>query len=1345
MANNNSITAFKGLVCQPNSFNAVPGSMETASNVIVKYNNIIDKRRGYNDYHKFDPSNAINNIFAFDANNFAVGSSLLFKFQDTPITAISHCFITSSTIIVNKRNHGLLNATYISEFNLPDSDNITPLFASRQAAFYGSHQISTLFTVLGTRLTGVVTVASPKHGLNNGDVITITNTGTLSVAVGSKTVTVSSADIYTFADAGLDASGNFIYNNIHSFFITVAQVATASASSGATSTTYRQYVVQPGISFTTTTVGKTRFVGTDYAGYFTTDKGLLKIESAANAFYRAGIPEALDIDSQVTKNSLGQAIGPVQGSKQISYRSCFGRISTNNILALGAPSAQNLMYSTLVYTASLSVNAGTHVVTVTSVAHGLGTGDKIYLSTASCTGGTIIDLTEFFITYLGPDTYSFDLDDQGLAAITAIASLYFSYDMSATLRIAIPSELTVDHIIQIFRTNVSVDLDTLPDPRYFKIFEAQLTATDITRGFVYFLDEQPSLLQLGAEELYTNYTREGEVQAAARPPRAKDITLYKGYLFYLNFETLQVLNLSLVNSDTLLNNSTIAVAGRSYKFVNNTFNEFLGNETKTKVVVTSGTNATVTAPNAYTAGDIIYVLACTTVNIPEGLYTIATAGATNFTFATTAPALTGTLTFEGRTDSTGKALVRLVKAGTVYTQAEAIESNSRALVKAINRDTASTVYAVYASLLDDRPGIIRLNNKYIETAAFAITATTGGAAFVPIIPTTGTSISSTNVVAEGEIMFSKYGEPEAVPYLNRLPVGSKNFEGLRLAALRDSIIFMKTDGVFRLNGDAPSNFSVTILDNTTLCKSKESVSILNNSVFCFCNKGIVSITDNAVQILSREIEPLLSSITGYTYIENVTSGVSYESERLYLLSTVLPTTALSASLETSDVVYAYNYLTDAWSTWSTPFSKGFNNLAEDRLYLINNSGQQISQERKSQSRLDYGDVQYAAPIRRSVIGEAISKASSPQLEVTTLVKHNLEAGNLITVSYTDPALGLIYTSATNVNGLRIVTGILSEYTFTFDAAINASGLVVSNLYVNIGISENTASAVVLSGNRTVTINTTQPHNLNPTNNVSIDTIDASISALISNDYYFLGTRTVITTPTPTSFEIIIGDSPTGSVTAPIMMTDNHQDFQYITVLTKSGLQPQIGDMLYSTPLIYRIIEAYMFDAIHFVVKVGNPVKALSDTLSYLYAAYTATLKFTPLTSGDLGTSKKWIEFQASFRNSDACSGCAIFFATDSINASPQINWTARVGTDAGTISFNKWGYSPWGNFAWSQGITTARQYGTAPCIHLRTYIPREACLGTYIQPTIQHNVAGEPFSLQSITVLTAKGSTSSTR
>jgi hypothetical protein len=258
-------------------------------------------------------------------------------------------------------------------------------------------------------------------------------------------------------------------------------------------------------------------------------------------------------------------------------------------------------------------------------------------------------------------------------------------------------------------------------------------------------------------------------------------------------------------------------------------------------------------------------------------------------------------------------------------------------------------------------------------------------------------------------------------------------------------------------------------------------------------------------------------------------------------------------------------------------------------------------------------------------------------------------------------------------------------------------------------------------------------------------VDAALAATVTNPLYLTGTKTIAMTPSTTSYDYISLESPASSASGVITVTDGVQDFTYVTVYIKAGVQPQIGDMLYDGSLIYRIADTAMFSNTRYVLKLTNPYKSVSNTLSYLYSAYTATVKMSPINSGNPGVTKKYTEFQASFRNSDACSGCDVSFSTNIVGASDTTHWNARVGTDGNTISFNSFGHSPWGQFSWSEGITTARIYGTSPNVTMRIYVPRQATLATWIQPTITHIVAGEPWSLQSITLITGQGSSRTTR
>jgi hypothetical protein len=58
-----------------------------------------------------------------------------------------------------------------------------------------------------------------------------------------------------------------------------------------------------------------RFVDASGNLYFTTDQGILKLESFDSAVYRAGVPSGLDI-----RGKFAAANGPIGGGKQVNYR-----------------------------------------------------------------------------------------------------------------------------------------------------------------------------------------------------------------------------------------------------------------------------------------------------------------------------------------------------------------------------------------------------------------------------------------------------------------------------------------------------------------------------------------------------------------------------------------------------------------------------------------------------------------------------------------------------------------------------------------------------------------------------------------------------------------------------------------------------------------------------------------------------------------------------------------------------------------------------------------------------------------------------------------------------------------
>jgi hypothetical protein len=287
------------------------------------------------------------------------------------------------------------------------------------------------------------------------------------------------------------------------------------------------------------------------------------------------------------------------------------------------------------------------------------------------------------------------------------------------------------------------------------------------------------------------------------------------------------------------------------------------------------------------------------------------------------------------------------------------------------------VYALYLSGPDDAPGQIRLLYKTGSTA-FNTTgsfASSSPAAFSPDL--NGVTVASEPDVAAGSLAFSKTQEPEAFPLTNRLFVGNASVGISRIVALQDSLVILKKgDGVWKVTGDGPSNFTVTQIDATLSCLSPDSVVAVNNQVFFLSNQGIVALTEQGAQVVSRQIENIIQPILGNAYMLANTYGAGYESERQYALTTVLP------GGSEAEVCYIYNLVTQTWSTSSELFRAGLVAPALDRMCFLT-SADAFLRERKSFDALDYTGRSYSATVDSvpSTTSIQINIAGAPSISV----------------------------------------------------------------------------------------------------------------------------------------------------------------------------------------------------------------------------------------------------------------------------------------------------------------------------------------------------------------------------
>lgn len=325
------------------------------------------------------------------------------------------------------------------------------------------------------------------------------------------------------------------------------------------------------------------------------------------------------------------------------------------------------------------------------------------------------------------------------------------------------------------------------------------------------------------------------------------------------------------------------------------------------------------------------------------------------------------------------------KVYTSGTLAENIEDTALSLCRVVNRYSSSVVYAYYMSGFEDLPGLIRFDERSIGGNSFALTSSRGDS-YLPVLPVSGTTESSTAETRLNGLYFSKQNQPEHVPQTNYLLVGSADVAIDRIVALRDSLFIFKRDGIFRLSGDSPESFSVVMFDPTTSLISKDSAVAFNNAVYGWFDQGICAVADGGAQIISESInqELLELSSSNYPNFNQVTFGISYETDRKYIVYT---NTSVNDTIATQ--AFVYNTLTNAWTKWTNSRTTGLIG-SDDKLYCADASN--VFVERKTHSKDDYADEEYDVTVAAmSYYDVTLSDASD------CVVGYTLRQGNAFSI------------------------------------------------------------------------------------------------------------------------------------------------------------------------------------------------------------------------------------------------------------------------------------------------------------------------------------------------------------
>lgn len=301
-----------------------------------------------------------------------------------------------------------------------------------------------------------------------------------------------------------------------------------------------------------------------------------------------------------------------------------------------------------------------------------------------------------------------------------------------------------------------------------------------------------------------------------------------------------------------------------------------------------------------------------------------------------------------------QASTQLVGVPASATPAQQIDAVARSLIRIVNHNPQCGVDAQYLSSNTSLPGQISFEAIETSLIPFYLTASANiGADFSPALPVSGETVASTNQASPNRLYFSKIQEPDAVPQVNYQNVGQEDYPILRLMPLRDSLFILKTDGVFRLYGTDPTNFTVYLFDSSSKLIASDTAAVLNNQVYMFSNQGVISVSDTGVSVVSRPIEGELLPINLFPNFATISFGVSYESDRAYHLWVQDVSTDTKAT-----ICYRFNVFTNTWVDW--PISKACGVVIPDTnvMYLGPTDTNFIEQERKSFTRFDQADRDY---------------------------------------------------------------------------------------------------------------------------------------------------------------------------------------------------------------------------------------------------------------------------------------------------------------------------------------------------------------------------------------------------
>ncbi len=358
------------------------------------------------------------------------------------------------------------------------------------------------------------------------------------------------------------------------------------------------------------------------------------------------------------------------------------------------------------------------------------------------------------------------------------------------------------------------------------------------------------------------------------------------------------------------------------------------------------------------------------------------------------------------------------------TPSQNITDTVNSFIRVVNYDQSLPVHVILTSTTTDLPGQMTFETD-APYGSFTITASAHTSAYNPVL----TNVPSVANYDNNGVFVSKLNELESVPGANLLRVGDSSSPIYRIIALRDYVVVLKGDGIYKILGTTPSALTVLPFDLTTKIIGPDTAVQLNAGVWMMSNQGVVSIDDAGVNAKSPPIDDSLNELIGsvFTNLNTISFGVGYESDRKYILSTPTTTDDLFTNQQ-----WIYNYVSNSWTKWDRQLHCAFVHGNEGKLYIGRADGAEdgISQERKSGTYTDFSDEDQSSTITSVIDSTHIVLSDVSIVAVGDIIQ--LSTAVLSTVTAIDVLNNIVttqYPGAWTTGAVTVIKAIINQITF----------------------------------------------------------------------------------------------------------------------------------------------------------------------------------------------------------------------------------------------------------------------------------------------------------------------------